>query len=506
MALRLTRSGVVCARRRWLPLALLAYCLSSKAFVPPGGSLTKSQTSAPREGAAVVRAGSGTDLLVREDLALERIEEDISQTEKGEEDSHKWNLLVLALFLSYALCDLDKVNLSVAVLPIQDRFGLSEADVGFASSSFFWGYMLTQLPGAMLIQNVPGGAFTVLGLGVTIQSLGTLGTATLQYLTDPQAALWLLCLSRALVGLGEGLGVPAVGASLGFLPESRRSSGTSNVYAGSTTGVGLGLLLCPFLIDHFGWPFVFWAFAAAGLLWTGWWAAIAPSLETDRDSLATATASPRDSEGDVPWQEILQNPGVWSVVACHALSNIAFYSLLTWMPTFFSRGVGLNIELAGFCAFLPYLFGAIASVGVGKLADKLLEDGWELSTLRKVFQGVAFFGPAACMLLNATLGPSLGTVSQVGLLILATTLKAGDRCGLFCTHADLSPRHAGALLALSSTAGAIAPIPVIEYIGHLIDTTGSFSMGLFVPVAVAQILGGLIYVTTATTERQDFDG
>lgn len=38
-------------------------------------------------------------------------------------------------------------------------------------------------------------------------------------------------------------------------------------------------------------------------------------------------------------------------------------------------GVGLNIELAGFCAFLPYLFGAIASLGVGKLADKLLEDG-----------------------------------------------------------------------------------------------------------------------------------
>lgn len=29
-----------------------------------------------------------------------------------------------------------------------------QADVGFASSSFFWGYMLTQLPGAMLIQNV----------------------------------------------------------------------------------------------------------------------------------------------------------------------------------------------------------------------------------------------------------------------------------------------------------------------------------------------------------------
>lgn len=31
---------------------------------------------------------------------------------------------------------------------------LGEAEVGFASSSFFWGYMLTQLPGAALIQSM----------------------------------------------------------------------------------------------------------------------------------------------------------------------------------------------------------------------------------------------------------------------------------------------------------------------------------------------------------------
>lgn len=465
--------------------------------MPPG--LT-SKTQSPCEGEATVARPShaGSDLLVREEIAIDRtISESSKAPSESPEDAQKWMLLVLGLFLSYALCDLDKVNLSVAVLPIQDRFGLSEADVGFASSSFFWGYMLTQLPGAMLIQNVPGGAFTVLAVGVAIQSLGTMGTACLQYLSDSQAALWLLCLSRALVGLGEGLGVPAVGASLGTLPDSRRSSGTSTVYAGSTAGVGLGLLLCPFLIDQFGWPFIFWAFAAAGVLWTGWWMSLAPTLGYKKSE---------STEGSVPWEEILQNPAVWSVVACHAMSNIAFYALLTWMPSFFSRGVGLNIELAGFCAFLPYLFGAIASLGVGKLADKLLEDGWELSTLRKFFQGIAFFGPAICMILNATIGPSLGVVAQVGLLILATTLKAGDRAGLFCNHADLSPRYAGALLALSSTAGAIAPIPVIEYIGHLIDQTGSFSMGLFVPVAVAQILGGLLYVGTANNSRQEFDG
>jgi len=27
--------------------------------------------------------------------------------------------------------------------------------------------------------------------------------------------------------------------------------------------------------------------------------------------------------GSVPWEEILQNPAFWSVVACHAMSDLA---------------------------------------------------------------------------------------------------------------------------------------------------------------------------------------
>ena len=65
--------------------------------------------------------------------------------------------------------------------------------------------MLTQLPGAVLIQSMSlglycfekdeesgfelRGAFTVLGIGVLVQSIGTLGTAALQYLNDPQATV-----------------------------------------------------------------------------------------------------------------------------------------------------------------------------------------------------------------------------------------------------------------------------------------------------------------------------
>lgn len=418
-------------------------------------------------------------------------------------------MLVLALFLAYALCDLDKVNLSVAILPIASRFGLTESDVGVASSAFFWGYMLTQLPAAQLQQTLPGGALTTLALGVLVQSIGTVGTAVLDSLATDQSqtALTILCISRCFVGFGEGIGLPAIGALIGLLPSDRRSSGTAQTFAGSTTGVALGLLVCPFLIELFDWPIIFWSFAVAGLAWTGWW--VSSSTEF------LGSANPWSSEYDnsnsdseqngIPWAMILQSPAVWSLVATHAMSNIGFYSLLSWVPSWYSKGLGLSMEMAGVCAFLPYVFGALASPVVGQLADKLLAEGWETLRVRRFFQSIAFFGSATCMVLNATVGPSLGTWGQVALLVLATVMKSCDRAGLFCTHADLSPRYAGTLLALSTTAGAIAPIPVIAFIGQLIDATGSFSLGLFLAVAAAQTTGGIIYLATSSTDRQKFD-
>jgi len=318
-----------------------------------------------------------------------------------------WDVIVIGLFLAYALCDLDKVNLSVAILPIALRFGLTESDVGIASSAFFWGYMLTQLPVATLMSIVPGGAITVLAAGVLIQSIGTVGTALLDGLssTDTQSALAVLCVSRFFVGLGEGIGLPAIGAMLGLLPDIRRSSGTSITYAGSTVGVGLGLLVCPFLIEQFSWPVIFWSFAGLGALWTAWWWATAESNLADANPWKDTSSKSESETRKVPWEQILQSPGVWSVVATHAMSNIGFYSLLAWVPSFYSKGLGLSIEVAGVCAFLPYILGAVASPVVGKLADGLLADGWELVKVRRLFQGIAFFGPASCMIVNATIGP-----------------------------------------------------------------------------------------------------
>jgi ACS family sodium-dependent inorganic phosphate cotransporter len=43
-----------------------------------------------------------------------------------------------------------QVNMSVAVIPMAKELGWSATDRGLVSSSFFWGYSLTQIPAGYL--------------------------------------------------------------------------------------------------------------------------------------------------------------------------------------------------------------------------------------------------------------------------------------------------------------------------------------------------------------------
>ncbi|KAJ6958368.1 hypothetical protein NC653_040118 [Populus alba x Populus x berolinensis] len=52
--------------------------------------------------------------------------------------------------LAFVICNMDKVNLSIAIIPMSHQFGWNASTAGLVQSSFFWGYALSQLPGGWL--------------------------------------------------------------------------------------------------------------------------------------------------------------------------------------------------------------------------------------------------------------------------------------------------------------------------------------------------------------------
>lgn len=426
---------------------------------------------------------------------------------------HRWRVVGM-MALSFVLCNMDKVNMSVAVIPMAKELGWSATERGLVSSSFFWGYSMTQIPAGWISTSI-GGA-RVLAAGVALWSLGTL-------FAPPAAhfSLLALCASRVFVGLGEGLAPSsATNVMARLVPEKERARAVTAVFGGLDVGSAVGLLLCGPLIHWFGWQSVFYLFALLGLIWCLLWPLCRPEKQDPNvgprmtpfsrsQSASTSQMAKRLSPANVPWGTFLKSPPVWAIIVAHFCYNWGYYTLLAWLPSYFEMALGLNVEKSSLLTLIPYIAMTIMTPFVGPVADGLVNRGWSVTTVRKMSQGIAFAGPALCMGALAWLTPSSVGAGPTGVIVaimcVAFALGAWARAGLYCNHQDLSPKYAAALLGLSNTAGALPGVLGVTAAGYLLDVTGSWAQALFYPTALCQIFGLVIYTIFGSSERQGWD-
>ncbi len=141
----------------------------------------------------------------------------------------RYNLVCLC-FLSTFVCYIDRVNISVAIIPMAEEFGWDQTTRGVVLSSFFYGYLATQVFGGWLADRF--GGKIVLGIGVLWWSVFTL-------LTPPAAAFsfTVLFLARVGMGLGEGVAFPAIyNLYARWVPTQERA----RAVALNTSGIPLG--------------------------------------------------------------------------------------------------------------------------------------------------------------------------------------------------------------------------------------------------------------------------
>lgn len=68
-------------------------------------------------------------------------------------------LAFFGLFNVYAL----RVNLSVAIIPMAEHFGWNSKQNGLVLSSFYYGYLLTQIIGGVWAKKIGGNVVRILG-------------------------------------------------------------------------------------------------------------------------------------------------------------------------------------------------------------------------------------------------------------------------------------------------------------------------------------------------------
>ncbi|KVH89099.1 Major facilitator superfamily [Cynara cardunculus var. scolymus] len=189
----------------------------------------------------------------------------MQETKPWWEQFAKRFVIVLLCFSAFLLCNMDRVNMSIAILPMSKEFNWNSATVGLIQSSFFWGYLLTQIVGGIWADKI--GGKQVLGFGVIWWSVATVLTPIAAKIGLP-----FLLVMRAFMGIGEGVAMPAMNNILSkWIPVSERSRSLALVYSGMYLGSVIGLGVSPILIQKLGWPSVFYSFGSLGSVWFAFW-------------------------------------------------------------------------------------------------------------------------------------------------------------------------------------------------------------------------------------------
>ncbi|XP_062201748.1 probable anion transporter 4, chloroplastic isoform X2 [Phragmites australis] len=408
----------------------------------------------------------------------------------------RWTIVLLCFF-AFLLCNMDRVNMSIAILPMSSEFSWNPATVGLIQSSFFWGYLLTQILGGIWADKF--GGKVVLGFGVVWWSIATV-------LTPLAAKVGLPCLliMRAFMGIGEGVAMPAMNNILSkWIPVSERSRSLALVYSGMYLGSVTGLAFSPLLISRFGWPSVFYAFGSLGSVWFALWQSKARSSPDDDPEISKAEKSHilggstlKEPVTSIPWRLILSKAPVWALIISHFCHNWGTFILLTWMPTYYNQVLKFNLTESGLLCVLPWLTMAVfANIG-GWIADTLVQRGISVTNVRKIMQSIGFLGPALFLTL-------LSQVRTPAMAVLCMACSQGSdafsQSGLYSNHQDIGPRYAGVLLGLSNTAGVLAGVFGTAATGYILQK-GSWD-SVFKVAVVLYIVGTVVWNVFSTGEK-----
>ncbi|GAB1294473.1 Sialin [Apodemus speciosus] len=496
--------------------------------------------------------------------------------------SARYNLAILAFcgfFVLYAL----RVNLSVALVDMVDsnttltgnrtskecaehsapikvhhnhtgkKYQWDAETQGWILGSFFYGYIITQIPGGYLASRV--GGKRLLGFGI-------LGTAVFTLFTPLAADLGVVTLIvlRALEGLGEnypppGRYVPSHACHVVVLGSaSRKKQATYHFLCSSQLGTVISLPLSGIICYYMNWTYVFYFFGIVGIVWfILWMLIVSDTPETHRtishhekEYIVSSLKNQLSSQKVVPWVSILKSLPLWAIVVAHFSFNWTFYTLLTLLPTYMKEILRFNVQENGFLSALPYFGCWLCMILCGQAAD-YLRVKWNFSTLsvRRIFTLVVEAARATqkndplpcshvdpdfgshnhnCLdlhlhgirhLLASTgmVGPAVFLVAAgfigcnyslaVVFLTISTTLGGFASSGFSINHLDIAPSYAGILLGITNT---FATIPGM--IGPIIaksltpDNTIREWQTVFCIAAAINVFGAIFFTMFAKGEVQ----
>ncbi|XP_037814009.1 sialin isoform X1 [Lucilia sericata] len=319
-------------------------------------------------------------------------------------------------------------------------------------SSFFWCYVLSQVAGGIATQYF--GTKRVFGWSQFATALCSL--------CMPICADWhymLVIALRSIQGFASGLTWPAMYAVVGYwIPLVERSRFMSS-FQGFSIGIGVTYALCGFIIEKFGWPYVFYTTGTLGMIWCLCWYLLAYNTPQEHPRISekelgyiedNISSEVKEALGmKVPWKSIFTSMPVWSIGITTFGRIWIHYVFIIYGPKFMQNILKFPYKENGFLSGMPFICSYIASVFFCSVADKVVLKNWmSLTNVRKLFTALSQIIPG---LLIFAIGYIEDIVALLVVWFIAVTFITASYAGAMASIVDIAPNLAGPVLAFCQT-------------------------------------------------------
>jgi MFS family permease len=428
----------------------------------------------------------------------------------------RWQIFALACGASLLLY-LHRYTWNIIGPSLQAELHLSNTEVGFLFSLFYYTYAVGQIPSGVIVDRF--GPRRVLSASIIGWSLA-LG------LTGQTSLLWALAILRLAFGLAQAGCYPALAkVTRVWFPVSQRTvlQGWIATAFGRGGGALSPILLATVLMGWCGlsWQTSLLVLALAGvgfgvMLLVLFRGSPAEHLAVNRDERALiergSTAAIDRPSGVLPAQRVVRSRSVRFFILQQFLdagSDVAFVSLI---GAYFLRVRGVDMARTGWLASLPLWGGALGGITGGWLNDRLIA---ATGSRRWSRSSVGFAGKAiGCLGLVMMLGQTDATMAAV-CLMAAKFFSDWSQPTVWGTCTDMGGRYSATLFSIINTAGTLGGVVMPLVFGALLDTYGKVSGAggqsmaseswaqLFVVLAVMYLGSGLCWLLIDCTQTLD---
>lgn len=442
--------------------------------------------------------------------------EDIAEVKKPDALLGVRHLQALLLFFAMLLAFSMRVNMSIAIVAMtdssnEDYFDWNVQIQSVILSSFFWGYIVLQIPGGELAARFGGSILITLCIAINsaISLLIPLGA---------HYGGWkLVCACRVLQGLSQGFIFPSVHNLIGkWIPLEEKSRFGTLIYSGGQLGTAIQLIISGYLASYWGWPAIFYTNGTLGAIWTV--AYVFLGADSPRNSKMISDAERlyiQTSLGQVkeqkklktPWKAILTSLPFISLIIVHCGQNWGFWTLMTQMPSYMKQILEVDIKQNGVMSALPYLAMYLLSFPFGYLSDYILRKNWfSITTSRKISNSIGHMGPAIA-LIGLSYSPAGNVAVAVALLTAVVSLNAGHYTGYLLVHIDMAPNFAGTLMGITNCIANIISIIAPLVAGLLLqdETDPADWRKVFYVSSAVYIICNLFFVIFGTSKKQKWN-